>query len=384
MHNFYFSKNITMKILKYIFFLLILALIGVVVFISTQKSTFTSSKSIYIKLPREMIFSYINDYRNWEQWESWKEDDASMKFTYLEKTIGKGASYSWSGADSNGKSTTTSTTENENIAMNVNLNGNVFNSILELKDTLSGTKVTWKSDGKVSFFTKISASLSGGIKTYFDNIFERSLNNLNAVLTREINNFKINVNGIVTIPARYFVKSTITCKPEDLQTNVNVGLSKIKFFFKNNNVKMNGKPFVIKEFESKDSITVGIYGPLKEEIFISEGSDLASGHMEGFSALKATLIGDYSHIEAARIKLKEDFNAKQLNQSATILPMDVYFTTIDENKSPSKWVTFLQIPIYVKPIVVPKKYKPKPKETENLEEIKVEEPKTKEPIKEEF
>ena len=354
------------------------------VFIGTQKSTFTSSKSTYIKLPRNMVFSYINDYRNWEQWESWKEDDASMKFIYPEKTAGNGASYSWSGDNSDGKSRTTSVIENENISMDISLNGNDFKSSIQLKDTLSGTKVTWTSNGNVSFFTKISASLSGGITKYFDNIFGRSLNNLNAVLTREINNFKIKVNGMVTIPARYFVKSTIICSPADMQTSINDGLTKIKFFFKNNNVKMNGKPFVVREFESADTLKLSIYGPLKEEIFISEGSDLTAGFMEGFTALKVTLIGDYSHIEAARTKLRQEFNVRQLKQSVTIFPMDVYFTTIDENKNPSKWVTLLQIPIYVKPIVVPKKYKPKPKEVAEDETIKVEEPKVKEPAKEEF
>ncbi len=373
-----------MKILKYLFFLVVLALIGFSVFIATQKSNFKITNSTYIKLPRNVVYSYVNDYRNWEHWAAWKEDDLSLKFNYAEKTIGKGASYYWSGRKGSGKLTTTDIVENKKIAINVDNNGDIFKDIIAFKDTLSGTKITWQSEGNVNFFTKISAIFSGGVNKHFNEMFNRSLNNLNAVLTYESNNFSVKVNGMVTIPARFFVKSTYVCKLSETQSNINKGVSKIKFFFKNNNVKMNGKPFVIKEFQNADTTRFSVYGPLKEQIFVSEGSDLTTGFMEEFTALKVTLKGDYSHIPAARTKAISEFNNQQLRPSATILPMEVYFTTVEERKEQSKWITFIQIPIYKKPIVIPKKYKPRPKAIEKVEDAVISEPKNTEPSKEEF
>ena len=356
-----------MKILKYLFLLLILALFGLSVFIATQKGTVELQKSTFIKVPRNVVFDYVNQYRNWELWASWKEDDSSMKFIYPENTSGTAAYFQWNGDNGIGKITTTQLVENQKIDMKTVFDGNEFDAVLNLKDSIGGTKVIWKIKGNVDFLTKVSASFSGGVKGLIGNIFERSLNNLNVVLTNEIYNFKLSEPTMIVIPARYFVKSTVICKPSEMQAKINATLPKVAFFFKNNNVKMNGKPFVIKEFENSDTLKLGVYGPLKEEIFISAGSDLTAGHMEGFTALKIVLKGDYSHIAAAKSKAVAAFNKQKLRPSITMLPMEVYFSTILDSNKPSQWLTSIQIPIYSKPLVAPKIFRSKPKKAEILE-----------------
>ncbi len=374
-----------MKILKYIFFLILLATIGVFVFIATQKTNFDIKKSIIIKVPKNIVFNYINDYRNWESWSSWKEDDGATKFSYPILTAGKGASYRWENASSQGNSKTINLKTDVFIEQKSAFNNNEYISKISIKDTIGGTKLEWTNKGDVSVFTKFYATFSGGVQNYIEKIFNRNINNLKVVLTKEMNNFLVKNSGMVTIPSRHYVVSEVICKPSEVQSKINATLPKIAFFFKNNNLKMNGKPFVIKEFETIDSVKIGVYGPLREAIFLAEGSDLKTGFMEGFTALKTTLFGDYSHLAIAKQKAISEFNKQKLVPSVTIKPMEVYYTTVAENMKPSKWQTFIQLPIYVKPAFVHRVYVKK-KITPTEENLPVETPlpPTKEPEKEEF
>jgi hypothetical protein len=54
-----------MRILKYILLLILLALVGITVYVATQKGDFEVSKSSVIKTPRTTVFDYINDFKNW-------------------------------------------------------------------------------------------------------------------------------------------------------------------------------------------------------------------------------------------------------------------------------------------------------------------------------
>ena len=55
-----------MRILKYIFLLILLALVGITVYVATQKGDFEVSKSSFLKTQRSTVFDYVNDYKNWE------------------------------------------------------------------------------------------------------------------------------------------------------------------------------------------------------------------------------------------------------------------------------------------------------------------------------
>lgn len=369
-----------MKILKYLFLLTILALFGIVVFIATQKSSVNFQKSTFIKVARPVVFDYLNNYRNWELWASWKEDDATMKFIFPEKTSGVNSFFEWKGTDSQGKITSKKVVTNKRIAMKTDFDGNDFDANLILKDSVGGTKLTWTIVGEANFITKITSSFSGGINGLFKNIFERSLNNLNVTLTNEINKFTVQTTGIVKIPARYYLKTSVVCKPQEMQSIITATLPKIESFFKENNIKMNGKPFVIKEYETIDTLKLGIYGPAKETIVMSNNSTFTTGLMEEFSALKTVLIGDYSHIDAARTANIAEFNKRQLRPSATLQPMLVYFKTVAETNKPSKWITLVQTPIFSTPAIVKKTFKPKPIESTVNETV----PQEVKPEKDEF
>lgn len=336
-----------MRIIKYIFLLLLLAVIGASVFVATQKGDFMIEQSTIIKVPREIVFNYVNDYRNWEQWSSWKEDDKSMEFTYPDNTVGHGGSYQWKGSNNSGEMKTIYVKQNDSIAQKIINDNETYTSSITFKDTVGGTKVTWISKGSVSFMSKVYATFNGGINKMMNTMYERSLNNLNHIITKEISTFDVKVNGITQKQATFYLKQTATTKLKDMQSRVNPMLQKMIAFFKNNSMTMNGRPFII--YESVDTqagtITFSICGPLREEIFLASGSDISVAKLEPFSALKTTLIGDYSHRDEAIQKAKEYLSKNNIEQNTALKYMDVYVKNAADIKSPSKWVTEVLIPV---------------------------------------
>jgi hypothetical protein len=341
-----------MKIIKYMLLLFLLAIIGLSVFVATQKSTFTTSKSIFIKVKKPVVFSYLNDYKNWEEWNTVKEDDPDVKFSYPDLTAGVGASYSKNGK--NGLETTTTTTvqTNENIAQKVTGDHYEYESLLKFTDSIGGTKLTWTTKGTVDFKTKIKATFSGGIDYLMGMMFERNLYNLNAILHKELNIFDVSIQGIIQKKGGFYLKQSAICNKTDYQNKLQVMLPRMIYFFKNNNLKMNGKPFVIYENKSNDSLKFSVCGPLVEEIFVSENSDIEVGFLEPFYALKSTLVGDYSHLDLARKKAKDYVNSKKIVFDDTKKDIDVFTINSTEIKNPSKWNTSVLTPIIYKNAVV--------------------------------
>ncbi|AWA30718.1 transcriptional regulator [Flavobacterium magnum] len=332
-----------MRILKYIFLLILLAVIAVTVFVATQKSEFEVTRSVVINVPRGIVYNYVNDYRNWEDWGSWKEGDASMKFSYAENTVGTGASYSWDGS-SDGKMTTVFAKQNDSIAQKAIVSDHQYNAYITFKDTAGGTKVTWKAKGSVDFMTKVNATFSGGADKLMGDLFEQSLYNLNKTITREINTFDVKVDGIVKQPGGFYVKKRIVCLKSEMLGQLHQQLPKIIQFFKKTNMQMNGKPFVIFDNADSDTVRFSVCGPLKEEIFVSKESDITVQFLDPFSALKTTLTGDYSHREAARSKGLSHFNENKMERGSS-REIEIYEISALDNRHPSKWKTAFLIPV---------------------------------------
>lgn len=343
-----------MRILKYILLLAILAIIGFSVYVGTQKSEYEIEKSKVIKAQKSVIFNYVNDYRNWEDFGTWKEEDPSMIFTYSDTTIGKGASYSWKGKFGEGKTITTFEKENDSIAQKVIFSGNEGTSYFTFKDTTGGTKVTWHSKGSLKFMDKVYATFKGGAEKMIGSMFEKTLEKLNKVISYEINTYDIKVDGVVQKPGTIYFQHKVTCKISEVQKNVNVVLQSMFLFFKENGISMTGSPFVLYDsydnLNNKASFSVCI--PMKEEIYTAEGSDYTSGKIESFQTLKTTLKGDYSHIKEAWAEARTHARKNNLTENTSGKRMEVYAISANQVKNPSKWVTEIYLPVGNAPVVV--------------------------------
>jgi hypothetical protein len=339
-----------MRILKYLFLILLLFTIGLVVYVFTQKGNYQISSVQIIKASKSTVFDYVNDYKNWETFSAMHQNDPTISFEYRATTSGKGASYSWQGDASHGKMKTLYAKENDSLAQKMTsdgINGMVY---WKFTDTIGGTKVTYSAKGTINFVMKFQSLLRGGITRLMTNEYEKTLYNLNKTLDFELKTYRVKVNGVVQRDACFFIKQTFTCKMKSLSRNIKVVMPKLVYFFKKNNIPMAGKPFVIYETTTleTDIVTVSVCIPTKQLVSLLDGSDVSSGQMEAFTCIKTTLQGDYSHRDELWKKAQHYVLDKKYNPNFAGKYVEIFTKTIDDIKNPSKWETALYIPVYPK------------------------------------
>ena len=291
-----------MRILKYLFLLLLLSFVALTIFIATQKGDFTVERSKIINSPRSNVFSFVNDFRNWEDFGSWMTSSSVF----------------WS-----------------------------------FKDTIGGTKVTWKTIGKMDFSMKVYTAFNGGINRIIGKMYENSLANLDKTLDYEINTFTVKVDGLAKIPATFYLHQTFTSEIAKVTKNSRIVFDKINAFCDQNDIERNGKPFLLYHtYDAAKGLTrLSFCIPITKEIFTSSGSDILSGKLEEFEAVKTTLTGDYSHTKKALDKATAYINTNKIIVDPTFSHLAIFKVRKAEIKSPSKWVTEIYYPI--KPKVIP-------------------------------
>ncbi len=350
-----------MRILKYILLLVVLFLIGLTVFIVTQKGDYSITRSKIIKAPRSAVFNFVNDYRNWETFASWSEENGKTQFIFPGKTIGKGAKCSWDGT-SEGSLRTLAVKDNASIEQKMIFNETETQGKWIFKDTLGKTKVTWETKGTMSVSMKINAFLNGGIDAIIGSMYEKSLYKLDRTLDYELTTFNIKIEGIVAKPKIFYLCQTINSYNDKVNKNIKIMVPKMISFFEKNKMVMHGKPFVrFNSFdEAKQTTNFSVCIPVKDSISIMAGSDISSGKIEPFSAVKTTLTGDYSHLKQANQKVLDYVFEHNLKRNFTVPTYHVYSFSFIDDKHPSKWKTELYYPIIPNTIAAPAKPKSKP------------------------
>jgi effector-binding domain-containing protein len=343
-----------MKILKYLFLLLLLSLVALTVFVATQKGQFSVERSKVINSPRATVYSYLNDFRNYEDFESWSVENPTIQMTFPNKTIGSGGSFYWTSSEGNGNAITIKTKEGESIQQKMKYDGTDADVNWTLRDTLAGkTKVTWKAKGTMSFLFKIYSALNGGSDKVIGTIYEKSLANIDKNLDYETKTYAIKVNGIVNKTETAYIKQTFTSEIEKVNKNARIVIPKLIHFSETNGLSTSGKPFII--YHTYDKVTglakISICLPVNKEITISSGSDILAGKLNGFEAVKTTLTGDYSHTNEAIAKTTAFINNQKIMPDLSWSHLEILTISKLDVKSPSKLMTEIYFP--TKPKVVP-------------------------------
>ena len=365
-----------MKILKYLFLFALLSLVALTVFVATQKGIFDVESSKVINSPRATVYSYLNDFRNYEDFESWSVEDPSIKMTFPNKTSGNGASFYWDGADGKGNAITLKTKEGESIEQKMQYDGTEADVSWTLKDTLNGkTKVTWKAKGTMSFLFKIYTALHGGSNKVIGTIYEKSLANIDKNLDYETKTYAIKVDGLVKKTETPYIRQTFTSEIEKVSKNARIVIPKLIHFSETNGLSTSGKPFIIYHtYDTKTGLAkISICLPINKEISISSGSDILSGKLNGFDAVKTTLTGDYSHRNEAIAKTTAFINNGKITPQLSWSHLEILTLSKLDVKGSSKLVTEIYFPIIPKaePVVSSPVYSPET-QTEQSEQTQTE------------
>jgi len=195
-----------MKIIKYLFLLILLLIGGFLVFTALQPSKFDFERSRVIKAPADYVFKHISDYEKCEAWGPWQEQDTTMTFTYPAQTTGVGASYSWNGAFGPGSMKTLAEVENKSIKQELKF-GDFSPSEVNwtLEETEEGTKVTWRMNGEADFKLKAMMVPMGGMEKANEANFLRGLEKLDSIVVADytknppVTNAAFTLGSVVTL-----------------------------------------------------------------------------------------------------------------------------------------------------------------------------------------
>ena len=329
-----------MKIAKYIFLLLLLLVITISVLIITKDGSYKIVKIKFIEVPKTTVFNYVAENKNWDAINPWK--NTLEKGNIIKQEI----------------------FDKDSIAQIISLNkNNEIKTTWQFFDSLNYTKILWITKGKLSFKEKVLAVINRGQKNNLIASFDDGLFNLNKILTTEINTFSIKMDGFVNRDTIFYIQKPASGKVEQLPNIIKTILPKLQKLILVTKTKTNGEPFII--YHSKDTlantITFSIAIPTKQKIQISAESDIYSGQTNPFQAVKATLTGNYNHKKDAVAKIFAYMNENKLEQSPKYKEVNIILKNSTTDKSASKWITEILIPVRpIKPIL-----KNKPKVIEN-------------------
>ncbi|WP_111307503.1 SRPBCC family protein [Confluentibacter sediminis] len=339
-----------MKTFKYFAFIFLIAIIGTAIYIAVQPNEFSFSRSRVMKAPAPVIFKKINDFENWQVFSPWIERHPNTEITYGTKHFGVGATYNWHGAVL-GEGSIKTVAANENQFMSQHMSTlKPYESESEihwdLEPTDEGTKVTWSIEGEQSFMAKMYATFTGSVETHMGPDFERGLFKLDSIVTADMKVYSITVNGITDHGGGYYLYNSASCKIDEVESKMQDMLPKVKAYALKNNITMAGSPFIhyITWDAENNAAIISCCVPTTDRV-ITTDSDILTGQLLPFKAIKTTLKGNYSHLKEAWATAMKYIpeHGFELEDNGPML--EVYTTDSATLPNPADWVTELYIAI---------------------------------------
>ena len=338
-----------MKAFKYILFLLLIAIIGTSIYIAVQPNSFEVTRTQTIKAPTAVIYDHVIDFKNWEAWSSWVEADPNMLITLAEQTKGIGGSYSWEDKDGIGTMKTIETVLNESIQQSMQFADFPASDInWKFAPNEDGsTDVTWAISGKdLPFGFKAYATFTGGMEKQIAPHYERSLEKLDSIVSANMKKYSIQINGITEHSGGYYLYNTASCKITDLEAKMTEMMPKVGQYAMSNNITMAGPPFTYyhKWDEKNNAVMFSTCVPTTSKV-ISTDSEILTGQLKPFKAIKTTLKGDYENLKEAWGSTMTYIPENDLEFTESGPMLEVYLTDPMNTPNPADWVTEIYIAV---------------------------------------
>ena len=344
-----------MKILKYLLFLILIVIVGGAIYFGTKDGSFDVAKTQVFNAPAEVIYDNVKDYKNWENWGPWMEDDANMEITYAEKTEGEGASYSWKSEEmGDGKMQTVRVIPNKEIDQTIIFNTPMGDSESEVywrfepAEEAGQTKVTWGMKGEHSFMEKVyMAFQSEDFEKTLGAMYEKGLSKLETEVENSMNQFNIAVDGITRHGGGFYMYNTTSAKLTEIGQKMGAMLGQISGYMDSNNIAMAGMPFTIYNQidEANGTVIFSSAIPVTARVITPQGSPVLCNYMKPVSALKTTLKGNYIHLSEAYTAAQNYIKENNLIVDPERNMFEIYANDPGEVPNPSNWLTEIYIPV---------------------------------------
>jgi len=342
-----------MKIIKYLFFLILIAIIAGAIYIATKDGNYQVEDSINIAAPTSVVYNEVNDFRNWENWGPWMDDADDLILDYGSKTSGEGGSYSWKSEDmGDGNIITTKAIPNNSIEQELNFKSTYGESTSDVywkfEDAEDGTLVTWGIKGSQSFMEKLGFAFKDeSFSNMLKPMLAEGLDKLKKVTEDKMNAYSINVDGITQHGGGFYMYTTTASKVSQVRVKMPQMFTDVSLYMKQNNITESGNPFVLYNQWDKQNnsaiYSVGIFTP--SLVITPAESSILNGMLPVQKVVKTTLKGDYKYMQRAWDKAYQYISDNNLQPSEDQAVFEVYKVSAAQTQNPSLWITEIYIPL---------------------------------------
>lgn len=342
-----------MKILKYLFFLLLIVIIAGSIYIATKDGDYQVEETKVITAPVEMVFQEVNELKNWENWEPWSAEANDMIIEYGAKTSGDSATYSWKSESAGDGEIKTITAKpyseiEQEITFKTSFGESTSDVYWEFKEIENGTEVTWGIKGHQSFMEKLAFTFQEqSISEMMRPKFQKGLNNMESVILNKMNKYTINVDGVIQHGGGYYMYTTTASKISQVDEKMAPMFTEVSTYMDENGIEKNGNPFVLyndwNETSGTAIFSAGIF--TSSEVITPAESEILNGFIPNQKVLKTTLKGDYKNLKEAWDTAYKYIAENDLEVTEDAQNFEVHLTSPDQVANPAKWITHLYIPV---------------------------------------
>ncbi len=332
-----------MKALKIILYIVIGLVIIVFGLSFIAKTKMHAERSIFIKAPKEVVFTDVKTFANSQKWSPWLEKDtnANTSITGTDGTVG--AKYAWDGNKDMGQGEQTITKIDEGKSVESELHfikpfDGHATSYIRLEDSTGGVKVVWGFNSEVSRPFNIIGLFMNMDKDIGDE-YNHGLDKLKALAEKEV------TSGT----PKAFAINEVTVKPKTyIGIRRTVSFDKITPFYAENFPKIFAD---IKQAGLQPLEPVsGLYYAFDEKTMTTEVAAVApvigakgkvgtceTFNLKGGKALEMDFYGDYKNLGSGHNQIKAFITEKKLKFIPPVL--EEYITDPMTEKDPAKWLT---------------------------------------------
>jgi effector-binding domain-containing protein len=240
-------------LLKFLYIILALVIIVLLAGLFLPKEAYMDS-SVSINAPDEIVFAQINDLKNWKVWSPWEAADSTMEVSYGSETVGKGASYSWTGKHSGeGRLVITESVPVSKVAIELDFGEQGrADSYWTIESEGKLTNLTWFfENNNLSYFER-----------YFMVLFRKNMiNTFNTGLTKikeiaeDLRLSRISEVKLVSLEKQPAMVITDSCEMEKMDSLMVVMYNRLFAYIERRQLVTAGPPFTIYYSWNPDGIS---------------------------------------------------------------------------------------------------------------------------------
>lgn len=340
-----------MKILKYIFFLLLISFIASSIYVATKDDTYHVEESRILEAPAPLLFEQINNYESWSIW-SWV---GSQEFDVIlgDTVQGEGARLRWENGEINDGSLITTKSEpfariDQKLVFDAGIAQSRGNMYWILEPVAEGTRVSLGLEGSQDFREKLAYTLRNDeIGEIFAPKFREALEALEHSTKTRMEEFSVNVNGITEHGGGFYMYSSTATRLSEVQHRGAEMLQQVSQYMDKNDISISGKPFLIYNERDKDNASAIFSAaiPTPSRVITPSGSQVLTGYLPAQKVLKTTLKGNHKNAQLAWDEAYKYIEENELTPKPGGETFEIFITDPVAEINPARWVTEIYIPI---------------------------------------